>query len=207
MASPPLLEGDVMEVRINGHLYGQRVMNVLHYDCSLVVGNPTFDVTVDAFDLLLNAAGSLFPRIRAGQVGDAAWDFVDYQRVHPNRTYYIRKPHSEPGSLANPALPTQDSAEIVKQNAVSGRGHAGKFFVWGVPVSAVNEDAIVPDYGTILEDIGTAIRDNHTIVGGGLTMVPIIWSRLKPNDRHQIAATHFNPSIRSLHRRVFGKGI
>lgn len=116
----------VIEVGLEGTLFGQRIINVLHY----AVFNPS--TTVNYADELEQLA-MVFSDVGIGGFGSGYlgcmptsfnWDFTRCQSIYPIRKRVIRIGVGEPGRF-NTTTTANVSASITKRTVFAGRSQIG----------------------------------------------------------------------------------
>lgn len=209
--------GDHFRVALLGELAGQLVVAVLHYRQS--TGNTS---TLTDVESLANASAVKFVGVAGKLVACQSQDVT--QKLIEARTFPLPggillgfdKAISQPGLVAEAALPPSTAAVIRKKTARLGRAYRGRMFVPGLGISTV-VDGVIDDAGTItdLGDLGIAISAALTwTAGGSPTFIPEICTIVGDGSigdpfayrANDITSTVVDLVLRSQRRREVGRG-
>lgn len=209
MAIPIVHQGDVVELRILGEQLSGRTITTLHYMQDQVPsGGISLDGWWTSWQLWASAPpGDFWQKLAA--VTSVSWKTQQQavQIVAPTRSPYILHNFTLAGLIAGTPAAGFQCVEFIKQTNVAGKGFSGRLYLPGFPTSWQNLDSIANVAGAALDDFGTALMTNVSMAPDGGTAVPIVWSHRRAQDRHTIFKVYFNPLIKTLHRRLKGKGI
>lgn len=202
----PVSGGAKLEVRLEGKLYAQQVMNVLHY--KLVSSSETMEGrdVINSAHADFNGVTGLFQRWAECMSEDCINLKVFYQWIHPSRFSYIEKAMTATEGLVEElACSPQVTSELVKRSDLTGRHQRGSLHVPALPITW--------EEGGLLTDLA---RSNLQAFGNktafvvdpdeGWTLQPIIYDRVTPNNSPIITNVILKPEARALVRRTVGRG-
>lgn len=196
----------VLEVRCNANLYGQRCMTILHYACTAGIAADWADF-VTAFHTKFTDPVLGFATVFQGAVSDdMTGSHIDYQIIRPTRFYYIRKAWSFTGAIVDSALPPGNSVAITKKGSIAGIGRAGHVLYAGLPVGEVANGMLQLLYQTGPADL---LADTLPIIhtAESMTFTPIISIEKIGGEWNKVIDAQVEATVRTMSRRVVGRGI
>lgn len=206
----PLSINDVIQVRINQRLYGQRLMNVLHYQC---VNDPGTAIEANvwfaALHTILNGAGGLFEKLQACQSEDLTQEFAAYQRIWPTRIPWYEGTINNIGSYAEAAAYSNTAVSITKVGSGTGRHSIGRMQIGGLPPSVVTA-GVVTDFAYIgkMNDVAAKLLDSPHVTSGVsyLDLRPVLYDAVDPTGVTDILSYRLQLTTRDMRRRTVGLG-
>ena len=198
--------GDVVEVAFEGVHDQQRVLNLFHYRIDksdpAAVTQASF---INSLHAKLNATGGLIPTFLAAVSGDYLLSDVRYQFQYPTRWAAVTKDVGEVGG--GPAsLPPADSATFTLRAEQAGRRYRRSLHLPALPADWVSEGLIETGFMTNFNDLGAKLIEKINI-STGLDATPVILHRAAYGSSPQIADFSIVPQVRTMKRRVVGRGI
>ena len=203
---PALAIGDVIEVSFRGTLFGQRILNILHYVVSVTgAGQDNFQLEEIAQDMATSAISNpIIPAWLASVGAEYTMDEVRAQRVYPTRTIYQRSLVDLAGTHADPCLTANIAVSIQKRGLVSGRTGNGRMQLGGIPRSGMVDGSIdVAGYGALVSSLRNALALNQTTSVTPVTIQPCIFNPLAAAPKYQLISSWLvQTTLRTMHRRT-----
>lgn len=207
---------DIIELKLVGFLFGQTMINVLHFRVQTLPTDPEYVAAMQAFLTAWDVSTTKTSFLKCCP-SDYTLQYATAQRVAPTREVFLYKfmGNAGTGAAANPA---QDAnAVLTKRTAHIGnhtagtytyRGSTGSVHFPGIPATAGLAGNITTAYAV---DMGTFGSDLLL----GLTPADtsyyksVVWHRLfTPQPSSDDVITTVNqPQIRIMRRREVGQGI
>lgn len=203
----PMTVGDIVSITIQGRLDGQTTMNVLHYKLTSLGSLTEFPTWAVALGTKLNTAAELSSFYTDACSENLTDLFYRIQKIYPTRLVQavINLSPSE-GQIVESALPPGDQGSLTKRGIVAGRHSIGGIRMPALPITA-NEIGYLSGAQVALYDIlCTYLAAPITTVTIG-TLTPIIFNRTGPGTSVDVATVSTEATIRTLRRRVVGRGI
>ncbi len=210
------LSSDILELKVNGSLFGQKMINVFHYRLVNLPTDPDYFNTLTAFLSGMSTA-SFKSTFLACCPSDYTLVNMTAQRVSPERDVYEIQYFLVPGTGAA-ANPAQDAnAVITKQTdhvgqhvagVITNKGGTGSVHMPGIPSTAGAAGLITAGYSTTLDVFGAAMIAPYSPISGG-DWQPCIWHRKdtpQPSS-HDLRTFTTQQEIRIMRRRTVGQGI
>lgn len=199
--------GDIIEVRLNMRLYGQRMLNVLHWrngEDEVPDAQTALQDTLD--DMFDNPGGSVLDAYVAGLSADLTLLYADAQVIYPLRRAYERKVLDVQCSGDTPALPPNVSASITKRSTFAGAGSEGRIAIPGMmPQNQAGGEWTLDGIG-VLNDIAAQWIAPLTLGTFTGAARPIIYHRTNPNISVTWETLTIQPTTRVQRRRTVGLG-
>jgi len=197
---------NVIEVRANATLAGQRLITTMHYAI-------TDGVEADYDTLITSLHTNLTDPINGWLSGykDAVSDdwsglWVDYQRILPLRLPYVRKTWAVSGSIVSPSIPPGATGAITKRGTITGKGRTGHVLYSGVPSDMVSFGQLTNAYMTgEAGSFATTLAAVHTVET--MQLRPIISVAKIGGAWNFMTAGQVEKDVRTMSRRVVGRGI
>lgn len=204
---------DIIEVSFRGTLFGQRILNTLHYVVSVAVGSGTTE------DQLLHLASDIqgglgsVPGLKSHFLDCIAiqytLDTIRAQRVYPARTVFQEVTSGDVGQYVVADCKTPNiAASIFKRTATPGRMGVGRMQMAGVPDDGFSSGLINP--GTIGVPLAIWAADmklNFTTSAPVQTYGPCLYNPTGAGLRFSlITSTGVEDTLRTMHRRTLRVG-
>jgi len=165
----PLALNDIVAITIVGTVANQHVENVLHFKAD----NPP-DPAEDYTDGLQSLIGSIKNDVASGIFAslldcignNVGIDYVQAQRVYPQRDFYTRIYEAQPGLHANECSLSNIAATVTKQSERAGRGRSGSFHVFGIPDGVWVDGVWDGAYLALLDELADNLINNQREFGG-----------------------------------------
>jgi len=200
--------GDIINITMVGRCNGQTTMTSLHYRLTSVGSLTVHSTWAQAVISKLNTAtvglAQYYMNACSEQLIAAEW-WV--QKIYPTRMVKVSGV-SDPseGVIAEFALPPATSVSLTKRGLVAGRHSIGGVRMPAVPLTW-NESGYVSATGLLLyESLCSQLQaplDGVTI--GNLQ--PVIFNRVSPNISVDVMGMSTEDTLRTMKRRVVGRGI
>lgn len=200
--------GDIVEVRVNYLMYGQRMMNVFHYkmDGSGSINDGPTDVSETAQNV---AAGidQWVAKWLAGGSTDCTVTDVEAQKIYPTRYPYQRTLVGENGVIETATLPQNIQLSIEKVGEVADRHGVGRVEVPGIPAAYASAGRVLEVGRDWLAELAFALAlDIEAPFETPTRLVPIIFNRAAPATSQLLTTTRLNDTVRVARRRTVGVG-
>lgn len=206
----PITTGSLIELGIAGTLFGQRTLTLFHYR---ITGTTITDGQAALEDWLDSLTGNI--AIGGAYFAACSEDWTGYQLSA--QVIYVPGPSVQrrpkvvlsittfPGEVASPSLPPGVAAALTRRSEVASRRGLGTIHMPGVPTSFTSGGELstlgIDSYTTL----GGAFMENPTI--GSMTGTPMIYNRSNPADSIQVTSVTPQSTVRTMRRRVVGRGI
>jgi hypothetical protein len=213
---PTVFVGDVIQARLTGKLFGQTMINVLHYQITTVTTSADYQDTLTELVTLwpISAFQTAF---LSNCPSDYTLQTVQFQRVAATREVFRSLSvntvgtgaAADPAGFANGTITKQTGAVSHHARGSTTRiGGTGVFHIPGLPSGAAANGLLTGGYMTSMAALATQMLVPLSGMGTGV-YTPCIWHRKKtpqPSSDVLISA-YVQPTVRSLKRRVVGHGI
>lgn len=209
---PFISVGDVVEIVMEGRQDEQSILNTFHYQCtSIVPETVSFDDGVLALNANISALTGLQNRFLDALASDYTLLSVRYQLVQPNRFPFIRITKNLQGHVDEPALPCFSTVSIERRGEGATRRNIGRLQLAAVPAAWVTNGVLNGGEGMVYTTLATEMTDTlEDPFGAGSEADPVLITAQgvgpAPAPR-PILATEVKQNIRSMTRRVVGRGI
>lgn len=205
---PNLSTGTIVQVTLEGRLFAQTTLTVLHYRLDATGGPTDMDLLFDQFRTALTVGTTNFYESYIECLSaDYVPSYITMQAIYPIRyRARIYTPIQVSGLVAGDSMPPGVQVSITKQSALAQRDGIGGVRMPAVPISFVIEGQISPS----AEDAYTIFANNLNnayVAGAGNTFTPVIFHRLNPDNSLVIATAIVQRTVRTISRRVVGRGI
>jgi len=202
------LTGDTLEVRIVGKVDLQVVMTVLHYQILEVPPDTPLKDVCDEFNTVLtNEDDGTISKYFSCLASDYDGDFTEIQRIAPLRMISYRyDPFASGGGVAAVALPPGTSVALTKRAEASGPHGIGGVRMPAVPVTFNAAGLLDPiSYGAY-DDLCESLKTTVTLPLEAV-LEPVILNRASPESSYVVYDVFRQDNIRTMSRRVVGRGI
>jgi len=206
----PLALNDVLQVSLRGTLFGQRILNILHYSVNVTALGIT-QLQLDDIAVGLSAStGSVdvVGLMLATVTADYTMDSVRVQRVAPTRTIYSEALPGLPGTLAGTANTANIACSLTKRGANAGRMGQGRFQLAGLPAAAwIGGSLDVATYAGGLSAFRDALMTSFNPPNFAMVLAPCIYNPSAGTPHFQpISSILVKESARTMHRRTLFLG-
>jgi len=201
--------GAILEITIRGTLAGQTTLTLFHYRLTVLTaqdGLAAIDATNAAFNTALPS--SMLGAYTDCQSNQQSIDQIVYQWIYPTRyARVIKTPAILTGAIDAAALPPGSAAAFTKRTDFAGPHSHGTLHLPGAPLQFANEGVWDPaEAATAFLGLIALMNDVLPSSGAG-DMTPIIFTRIIPANSQVITSASYMPEIRTMKRRVVGRGI
>lgn len=204
---PNMSIGQIVQVRVEWTLYGQRDLTVWNYRVTDVTG------AIDMFDYLKNGVNVFFNNPVGGLKNllsnlseDITLDAIVSQVIFPTRYRAIRTGVNEIGGDASAAGTNNVALSVGVSGDLAGRGRGGRTQVPGIPkkyqIGAKWDAAIIAAAGDSVEAVRVG---TITPAGFAVQLRSIIWSA-KTGTYQNITGLETHTTVRTMRRRTYGVG-
>ena len=210
-AVTPLPPNSIIQVQIRQRLFGQRVLNVLHYRQQ---GQANLNVEyvdwMTALAATLSGPTGLIGTLQALQVVSVALEEIRLQPILPGRLPYVIDPQSGNGTHAGSCFYSNIAASISKRTATAGRNGVGRVQVAGLPTSVVADGVITSGaYIALANTFIVQLIKTQAVTSGAWNMdfTPIIFGDVAGITLvHPLTSANLQPTARDMRRRTVGLG-
>ncbi len=207
MAQPDMTVGDIISITMRGKLNEQTTMNVLHYKLTSVGALLSFPSWASAASIKLNELGgiaALYADCLSEDVTNLQWLI---QKISPVRlVQYVTDMAATEGTISEIALPPGVQASLTKRSLVAGRHAVGGIRMPGAPITANEGGYISTTYSNLLEILCVPLAAPLDSASIGV-ITPIIFNRLSPSTSVTVTSVTPEQTLRTIRRRVVGRGI
>jgi hypothetical protein len=199
---------DIVEVTLRTDVNNQTCLTVLHY--RLETAAPVADGGALVLGLLnnLNSAGGLLAKYCDGLAENVAMLGLRGQRITSARQTPIEVTPSVPsgqnaaGDCNNPSV----AVAITKRSDFANRHGRGTIHFPGIPDAAYVAGLITNGWRDSVDPFELKVATPVTI-STGVILVPVIYRRDNPEISYQVVSVSTETNIRTMRRRVVGRGI
>jgi len=205
----PISVNDILEMRLNGRCFGQRIMNVFHFQCSVAPSTGTVYNNLESFNLFVwDGPGSLWLTDWLALLPDTyLLSHVDTQIVAPNRSAFFRGTYNEVGSIAADQLQSCNDAWVfTKQSDIPGRRGRGDTHML-LPSNGWQAAGELSTTGQADRTAFMNLIPSNVVVTAGGTYAPVLFHRGFSPNFTRITHTTQQPTLRVMRRRTVGQGI
>lgn len=206
----PITTGTIIELGIAGTLFAQRTLTLFHYrltGTTVTDGEAALEEWLSSLTGNVALGGAYFAACSEDWTGyqlSAQVIFVPGPSVQ-RRPKVVMNISTYEGEVASPSLPPGVAVALTRRSEVATRRGVGTIHMPAVPTSYTANGSLnstgLADYTTF----GDACMENPTI--GTLTGVPLIYNRTAPVDSIQVTSVTPQSTLRTMRRRVVGRGI
>lgn len=206
-----LQSGDIIELRINYVMNGQRLMNVFHYKAVEVSADLDYEAGLGYALEQLAGQPNLWPAMWAELASDQCEIYrMDLQRIFPTRSYHIQRLGTIPGivppSTSEP-LPQNVQLSMTKVSEETGRGRTGRVEVPGGVNSAIEDGRLSTAGVNYMEDLALALQQNVQLEALlPSTLTPVILYGFAPAGSPELTLVRIQDTVRVSRRRTVGVG-
>lgn len=196
---------DVIEVVIQGEADGQTTITTFHY----MMNDPATDA-VEWLQAALNTfqgeIDGTYARFRNVTGDDFIFRAVTIQRISPTRNAKIGIPIGEQTGLVNSeCLPPANAVAVTRRTELAGRHQHGSLHMPGVPLSFVANGILTANAVSTYSTFANSLT--FPLEWGNATARPVIFNRLDPLASTTVSNAAPMTSVRTMRRRVVGRGI
>lgn len=216
MADPvlgPVEEGDTFKCIMFQTLYGQQIMNVLHYFCidPTVTPPQRYQVCRELSGALTAPVTGIWTQLRANQVEELVHQThrVQFLKEILSTYPFFEELIGAEGGLVGEAKMSNNALSIEKRAefpATHPRQGVGRLQLAGVPNNKIHDGQFDADY---LADFGNVVEDmaDTITLASGVIVAPVLsykGATLWLDNR--IFACSVHPEVRTMNRRTVGRG-
>jgi hypothetical protein len=209
MAGPNTIDGgDIIDVTFVGRLYGQQVLNTLHYEANATGWyNPILELGYNDIATKIQEAGGVRDKFVACISADYSLEKIRCQVISPLRKGYMDFVDGTVGTLATAANVPNIAANIELRNLAVDKPSFRSFWIPGVPSDVYTSGLLDPTYVGHMDTLAAKLIGTLT-VGGGSTLIPVCFTRAAVTTKsRQITFYNLHNEVRVLTRRTVGRGI
>lgn len=204
----PMTANDIISLTAVGRLYSQTTMTVLHYRLTSVGSLPLFNGWASSLLTYLNTPTigltAFYTRCLSEDWTAGQWWI---QKIHSTRLVKIAGNMSPTvGGVGEAALPPGVAASITKRAAVAGRNAVGGIRLPAIPVTSNEAGYMSTAQELLMADLCLQLQAPLTTVSIG-TLTPIIYNRTNPTSSLEVVNCTVETTLRTMKRRVVGRGI
>lgn len=203
---------DIVAVSFRGTLFGQRIINTLHYAVAVAATGTTEDnlklITTD-----IQAGTGSIAGLKAHFLDCIAiqytLDVIRAQRVYPARTVFQETVSGDvgqysPSDCKNPNV----SISVWKRSLTPGRMGVGRLQLAGLGYDAFLDGEVDPGtVGTFINTFAADVKTNYTTSAPVITLTPVLYNPTGAFPKFSIiTSTGFETTARTMHRRTLRVG-
>lgn len=203
----PITLGNICEYIIETIVNGQTCLSVFHYKYT-----GTASITDGGAALLslannLNGSGGLLPKYADCLANNVIINQASIQLIWPTRWRRIAPDITTTtglydGGCDNPSV----AVAISKAGDIARKGGGGTLHLPGIPTTIQENGRISADYSATIDPLEVQIAAVKT-GASGQTWQPIIYNRANPANSIAITSVSTETTLRTMRRRVVGRGI
>lgn len=199
--------GDIIEVRLNMTMNGQRLMNVCHYrNGDDEVPDAQAVMQEQLSDLFDGALGSISAVYLTNLSDSLSLDYADMQVIYPLRRAYERFTINNGGTNANIALPQNVQMSVTKRSSFAGPSGHGRLEIPGVCDNQVALGKLTEDGLSAAFSIGAAWQEPLTLGTFVDAAKATIYHRANPSLSLEWETLTVQDTIRVARRRTVRLG-
>lgn len=201
---------DVIQVSLRGTLFGQRILNILHYAVNIASGGGTqlqlddIAVSIGADTGSVPIAGDMLATLSNAY----KLDEVRAQRIHPIRTPYSQSLPGVAGGLAGQPNTANIALSITKRGLNAGRTGIGRVQIAGLPAAAwIGGSLDVATFGAAITTMKNTFASSYNPAVFAITLVPVIFNPGGAAPHYQVVNSWVTQeTARTMHRRTLFLG-
>jgi len=205
-----LAVGDVIQVSLRGTLYGQRILNVLHYSVAVAGSGTDYDQLSILTSNLVTGGGSVDPLVDFLAAIAPQYQLVEVraQRVYPLRTIYAYTIDGRFGTYATGTETTNIAASLEKRTLTPGRMGIGRLQLAGIPTAAMDNGELAAAYkATEMSNLAQKLLLSITTSSPVVTYTPCLFNPTAPvNKFSPLFSIVIQDSLRTMRRRTVRVG-
>lgn len=204
----PVNVGNLLQLRINTTVVGQRCLNVLHYIITTEGSSTDGDTVLDDLLSAASAAGQIVDAVTEFMAPNCTIDYADLQVIFPDRFRSVRRTYNAPGGGLDGTCTTANVAVVITKRVDQAFKNAGgSLHLAGVGEEGYANGLLIGD--TLTQ--GAAVRDaiDNTLTGPvtGTVITPVIARIVTPVATTRIITSALlQPEVRIMRRRTVGVG-
>lgn len=198
--------GAILEVVFQGFSDGQVTLSVFHYRLNNAIADSDGTNLVTALEPLINAVGELLDKYLDCCSQDFLMNDITMQWIYPTR-YSAQHfaPFALAGNVAQPKMPSNVAAALLKRTFLTGRRQRGVLHMPGVPTTFVVDSEFTAPAIATYDALGDHI-DNVLILATNEQFEPVIFNKAFPVTSPQIQSVDAESTVRIMRRRTVGVG-
>lgn len=206
MASYPVADQSIVEIKFEGRHELQQVMSIFHYQLrsgSLLDGYVALESLLSG----VMVVGGIFQKWTDCLSEKVTNIKVTGQWIAPDRFAYIEKvdPLRTEGTVAGNAYPVNTAVALTKRTLNSGRSQVGTLHMPGVPESFLLNGELTAAATTAYGDLKTRILAS-IVTATPAEYYPVLYHRSSPTVAPLVTDLTVNPYARIMRRRTVGLG-
>lgn len=199
--------GDILQCSFRGTLFGQRVLNVLHYRvyADSTTGNY---VTACAGVGAALYSGVITPGLTMAraQAPEYNLDVIRVQKVNGARGRYVDTVINQPGLNAGSCTASNVAATITKRTDNGTRRGLGSLHLPGIPDTGYANGSLTAPYKLLIDAISACLLNPFVVTLETTGLTPVLWSNRSPTVYLPLTSTVTQTTLRTMRRRTVGVG-
>jgi len=203
----PVAIGSVAQIILDGRMYGQQVMNVLHYKVKGNNSSTDGKALINSLIGLIQANGGVYSKWISCVSVQVTGVTIRGQWITPIRyAPQAATPVIDHGTVAGEVYGVNTACAITRRTDFTGRKERGVLHLPGVPKSFFVDDGLNLDGTAAYGDFG--VISLQTLVTGDddFQFQPILFDRLNPGQAQELTSYEVGHYVRTMHRRTVGLG-
>jgi len=199
--------GDIVAITYVQKLFGQRILNTLHYKVLTDSNGWTVRESLNAINVAFGL-NDLYTALKDWWASDLEVHAIQSQVVYPVRSAYVSNANGDTGLNAGECLQSNTDAVITKATPTPGRDQVSNVFLAGITDTSMTSGLVSASGLALLELIGEELVQIAEAGGGTITLEPCIYHK-NAIAIHSSAVDRYRvqDQIRVRRRRTVGLGI
>lgn len=205
----PILPNDIWLVQVYMSIYSQRVIANFHYRVVTPGTEATPFELCDAINTKFKAAGGMMDKMKACTSETLFYDFVQSQRIFPQRTVLVTGIDGDIGDLDAEQILTNSAAVITRRTVLAGRDQVSNLHMV-IPQTGATVAAgeVTPGWKLLAEPLRAALYTD-IVTAGGTDLEPVIYHQGVPAPDHyqEVHSAVIQDTARVMRRRTVRLGV
>lgn len=208
MPNVPVNTGMILLTTAQGRLSGQTILNTFTHAVQVVTGAPTIDQLYQGmYDDWWDAGASVRTTYLNCLPSDYTLDFLNVQVISPIRYKKRQIASAGVGALIAAADQPVTSQVIYRSGDLGSRKDQSSLHLPGTSVAEVTNGVYDLGQTALLNALAVKCKTPYTIATGTLTVTPVIFHRGPTPSYSIITDAIAKTEVRTMRRRVVGRGI
>lgn len=203
----PLEPNSILQVTFKGTVDDQTCLSVFHYQYTGLTVIVDGEAAIAAINGALQDPTGLYKRYLDAVAGTWQNGRIRYQKIYPTRYRAIEYiPAVTEGQGPATSLPPANAVAITKRSNIADRHGLGTLHMPAVPSSWVQNGVVQSTPSVNYANVGSAMVQT-ILVATGQPFAPIMFNRANPAGSFFASTYAVQQSVRTMKRRVVGRGI
>ncbi len=204
---PGLNTGDILQIQYRGTLFGQRVINSLHYRVYASSTTESYvQACIDVGFAMYNGVITPGLALADAQAPEYNLDAIRVQKVNGIRGRYVDYQVNQPGVHAGECTTANVAAVITKRTDTASRRGLGSIHIPGIPSVGYSGAKLTAAYKLKIDAVSARLINPFTVPAETTACQPILWAKLTDPVYRVLTGTFVQTTLRVMRRRTFGVG-